>query len=130
MASNALSNPTVQVNDDTIYIVPNSLAYKRGKGDISVRAQSAGGDAVQVVVTENAETKMAMVKFSLFLTDDNRQAIETWQENRFNGGNTIRFSQRGSEVPLSFTGMNITTDPEFNVGADGSVEIEFMGDAS
>lgn len=130
MAQNALSNPSVQINDETIAIVPNSLTYKRGAGDVSVRAQSAGGDSVEAVVTENAETKISMVKFNMYLTDTNREAIRGWQNNRFNGGNTIRFSERGSTEPLSFTGMNVTTDPEYSIGADGSVEVEFMGDAA
>ncbi len=30
MATRTLSNPTVQVNDDTIAIVPNSIEYKTG----------------------------------------------------------------------------------------------------
>lgn len=128
--ANALSNPTIQVNDDTISIVPNSLSYKRGKGDVNVRAQSSGGGGSSTVVTENAETKVSMVKFSLFLTDANRSLIDTWQENRYNGGNTIRFSERGSTIPLSFSNMHVTTDPDYSVGADGSVEIELMGDAA
>ena len=126
--ANALSNPTVQMNDDTISIVPNSLSYVRGKGDVNVRAQSSGGGGATTVSTENAETKVSMVKFSLFLTDANRTLIETWQENRYNGGNTIRFSERGSTIPLSFSNMNVTTDPDYSVGADGSVEVELKGD--
>lgn len=130
MATNALSNPTIQVNDETISIVPNSLTYTRGRGDVSVRAQSAGGNSVETVVTENAETKISMVKFSLYLTDTNLEFISNWQDTRYSGGSTIRFSERGSASPLSFTGMNITTDPEYSVGADGVVEVEFMGDAA
>lgn len=126
--ANALSNPTIQVNDETIAIVPNSLTYKRGKGDLSVRPQSAGGNSVTNVITENAETKMSMVKFSLYLTDTNRSYIEQWQEAYFTGGNTIRFSDRASSQPLAFSNMNVITDPEYSVGADGSVEVEFMGD--
>ena len=128
--SNALSNPTVQLNDQTISILPNTLTYKRGTGDVNVRAQSAGGGSVSAVVTENAETKISSVKFSLTLTDVNRDLISGWQEARYTGGNTIRFSERGSELPLSFSNMHVTTDPEYSVGADGSVEVEFMGDAS
>ena len=128
--ANALSNPTIQINDETIAIVPNSLSYKRGAGDVNVRTQSAGGNSVEAVITENAETKISMVKFSLFLTDTNLDAIRAWQDNRASGGNTIRFSERGSDKPLAFSNMHVTTDPEYSVGADGSVEVEFMGDAA
>ncbi len=126
--ANALSNPVVQVNDQTISIIPNSLSYKRGAGDVNVRAQSAGGDSVEAVITENAETKLGMVKFTLSVTDTNMEYVQTWHDNKFNGGNTIRISSRTISTPLSFTNMNITTEPEFSVGADGSVEVEFMGE--
>ena len=127
--ANALSNPTIQVNDQTISILPNTLSYKRGVGDVNVRAQSAGGDSVEAVITENAETKIGMVKFSLSVTDANMEYVQTWHDNKFNGGNTIRISSRTITTPLSFTNMNITSEPEFSVGADGSVEVEFMGEA-
>ena len=127
--ANALSNPTVEINDQVIAIIPNTLSYKRGAGDVNVRAQSAGGDSVQAVITENAETKIGMVKFSLAVTDANQEYVRTWQENKFNGGNTVRISSRVMNTPLSFTNMNVTSDPEFSIGADGTVEVEFLGEA-
>ncbi|MGR3179832.1 MAG: hypothetical protein ACUZ8E_17470 [Candidatus Anammoxibacter sp.] len=130
MAVNALSNPTIEVNDITIRILPNTLSYKLGKGDVNVRAQSAGGNSVESVFTEDAETKISMVKFSMTVTDVNRDLVESWQENRFQGGNTIRFSEKTSTKPLSFAGMVVMTDPEYSVGADSTVEIEFEGDAA
>ena len=123
--ANALSNPTVEINDQVISIIPNTLSYKRGAGDVNVRAQSAGGDSVEAVITENAETKIGMVKFSLAVTDANQEYVRTWQENKFNGGNTVRVMN----TPLSFTNMNVTSDPEFSIGADGTVEVEFLGEA-
>tara|TARA_R110000851_G_scaffold134568_1_gene269871 strand:- start:779 stop:1168 length:390 start_codon:yes stop_codon:yes gene_type:complete len=128
--ANALSNPTVEINDETIAIVPNSLTYKRGAGDVTVRTQSAGGDSVESVITEDAETKISNVKFSLLLTDKNLDFVRTWQGSRFDGGNTIKLSQRGSTQPLSFANMQVVSDPEYSVGADGSVEVEFMGDSA
>lgn len=128
MSSNALSNPTAQINDDTISYTPNSLSYKLGGGDVNVRTQTAGGGAISTVVTENAESRMSMVKFGMLLTDTNRNLIRTWQEARATGGNTIRLSGDSSQIPLSFTGMQLVTDPEYSVGSDGSVEVEFMGD--
>lgn len=126
--TNALANPTVQVNDQTISILPNTLTFKRGAGDVNVRAQSAGGDSVEAVITENAETKIGSVKFSLSLTDTNLSYVDTWQQNTFAGGNTIRISGRTLQTPFSFVNMHVVTDPEYSVGADGTVEVEFMGD--
>jgi len=125
-AEKTLANPTVQVNDVTIGIVPNSVSYKSGKGDRNVRAESAGGDSVDVVVTENAETKVSMVKFKLYNTKSNDEKLRGWQTNA--DGNTIQLSD--GDFVRSFASMYVTSDPEIAVGADGEIEIEFMGKAS
>lgn len=121
-----LSNPTVEVNDQVISIVPNSLVYKKGFGDRQVRAQSAGGDSITAVVTEDATTKLSMVKIKLLPTTENINLVSEWLDSR--DGNTIRFSE-DSNIE-SFTGMYVTTEPENTTGADGEIEIEFMGNPS
>ena len=124
MTQRSLSNPAVEVNDQAIAIVPNSLSYKKGQGDKSVKAQSAGGNSIEVVVTENAETKISMVKFKLFNTKQNFDYANEWIDNL--NGNVIRLSE-GSLIE-SFRGMVVTTEPERMVGADGELELEFMGE--
>lgn len=123
MTQRTLSNPAVEVNDQAVAIVPNSLSYKKGQGDRSVKAQSAGGNAIEAVVTENAETKISMVKFKLFNTKTNLDLANSWIENI--SGNTIRLSE--GELVESFRGMIVTTEPERSIGADGDLELEFMG---
>lgn len=123
MTTRTLSNPSVEVNDSAIAIVPNSLSFKKGQGDKSVKAQSAGGDAIETVITENAETKVSMVKFKLFNTKENFDLANGWIDNI--DGNTIRLSE--GEMTESFRGMVVTTEPERSVGADGELELEFMG---
>lgn len=122
MAQRTLSNPTVEVNDVVIGIIPNSLTYKEGKGDKDVKAESAGGNSIDVVITENAETKISMVKFKLYNTDGNLNAINVWSENETN---TILLSEGNIQVP--FRDMVVTTEPERAIGADGELEIEFKG---
>jgi hypothetical protein len=119
-----LANPTVTVNDQVIGIVPNSCSYKPGLGDVNVRAQSAGGRSIDVVVTENAETMISSVTFSLYNTQANVGYVRDWQNNTTNG-NTITLSD-GSFVE-SFREMFVVTDPEVSLGADGSVEVVFNG---
>lgn len=118
-----LNNPTVEVNDNPIAIVPNSLSYKKGRGEKSVKAQSAGGNAIETVVTQNAETKVSMVKFKLYPTKENFDLADVWIDNI--NGNTIRLSE--GELTESFRGMVTTTEPERMVGADGELELEFQG---
>lgn len=118
-----LANPSVQVNDATIAIIPNSASYKTGKGDINVRAQSAGGNSISIVKTENAETKISMVKFKLYNTQNNVALVREWQDSV--DGNTINMSD-GSYIE-SFREMYIISDPEIMLGADGEIEVEFNG---
>ena len=122
MASRTLSNPVIEVNDSVISIMPNSFSYKEGQGDKDVKAQSAGGNAIDVVITENAETKISRAKFKLYNTATNLNLIKTWMANQVN---TIRASEGDIVVP--FRDMVVTTEPERAIGADGELEIEFKG---
>ncbi len=75
-----------------------------------------------MVVTEDAETKKSMVKFSLRNTKKNQDLLDGWQDNL---QNTIRASQGDFVVP--FRQMVVTNDPETATGADGSLEVIFEG---
>jgi hypothetical protein len=123
MAGRTLSNPSVEVNGETIGIVPNSLSYKDGRGNRTVRPESAGGNSINVVVTEDAETKKGMVKFSLYNTKVNDELKVSWQSTV--DGNTVRFSDGDFVKP--FRQMFVTEDPEVALGADGNMEIVFEG---
>jgi hypothetical protein len=118
-----LANPTIEINDAVIGIVPNSASYKTGKGDINIRAQSAGGNSIDVIKTENAETKISMVKFKLYNTSTNVGLVRTWQDSV--DGNTIAMSD--GDFIESFREMFVITDPEVMLGADGELEVEFNG---
>ena len=116
-----LSNPSVEVNNDAIAIIPNSLSFKKGKGEKKALPQSAGGNSIEIVQTEDAETKKSMVKFSLRNTKSNQDLLDTWQDTI----NTIRLSQ--GDFVVSFRGMIVTNDPEIQTGADGNLELNFEG---
>lgn len=123
MTTQALSNPALEVNDQSLAFVPNSLSYKKGQGDKTVKPQSAGGNSVETVVTINAETKKSMVKFKLMPTKDNSDLVDGWTNNV--SGNTIRLSE--GDLTVSFRGMIVTTEPERVIGADGELELTFEG---
>ena len=119
-----LSNPTVEVNDIIIAIKPNSLSFKKGKGDKNVRAQSAGGNSIDTIITEDAETKVSMVKFMLITTKEGIELLDGW-EDAGDSGNTVRLSD--GDFVVSFRKMVVTTEPERGTGADGETEVEFHG---
>ena len=118
-----LSNPTVEVDDDTISILPNSLSYKEGQGDKNVRAESAGGSSITPIVTINAETKLSMCKFKMSNTERHLNQIKEWMAA--NDGVTISLSE--GNIQVAFREMHVITEPERAIGADGELEIEFQG---
>lgn len=122
-----LATPTIQVNDRTIEYVPNTLSYKGGKGNVEVRFQTAGGGTGSTVITQDAETKVSMIKFDLLTEKTNVELKDEWLELSVAlAGNVIRVSDPG--FTIAFRNMRITEDPEVSIGSDGKFTVEFKGD--
>lgn len=120
----ALSTPGISVNNVPISIVPNSFTFKLGKGEINVRAASTGGGATEPVHTENAETKIGMMKWEMYVTTENKQLISSWKDGI--GSNFVSAQQAG-DAPISMGSASMVNDPDFEASADGTVEVEFQG---
>lgn len=126
MAKKGLAVVTVEINDEVIEIKPNSLTYKGGLGDINVRHQTGGGEAGTKVITEDAETQIGMVKFTLLTETTNTDRVNTWGRlSRSAQGNVIRLSGEG--FTRNFREMRLITDPEIAIGAEGEFELLFEG---
>jgi hypothetical protein len=125
----ALSAPTIIVNGDKYKIIPNSLKYQGGEGEINVRAASGGGQDVESVHTVNVEDKISMVSFDMFVTTDTDKNIAEWKNNV--GANVIEFVQvlpNRNSIERAFPSMSLTNHPEREASADGAVTVEFKGD--
>ena len=120
----ALSNPTITINNLTTPIVPNTFTYKSGKGDRTVRTQSSGGGSVQNVFSTDIETNKSMVKFSIFNPKENIDKLEDWQD--LLDGNAILATAKNG-FSKSFSNMTLITDPEIAFGSDTTIEVEFEG---
>lgn len=129
MGNRTLSNPAIRINDDLVEIVPNSLTYTGGEGEVNVRSGSAGSGVSVSVHSENAETQISMVKFSVFLKDDLDGKIRLWKDNV--GINVIKMTEGGGRViPVTrvFKAMSLVNGVERNASSDGVVDLEFKGD--
>lgn len=124
-AKRALTTPSVVINDRTIAIVPDSVTFKGGFGETTIRPQSAGGGNVEMVKSLNAETLKSMVKFALLPTTENNDLIDDWQNRSKGDGNGILLSD--GAFAKSFKNMYVTSDPERNLSSDGTMEVEFEG---
>lgn len=123
MAFTGISNPALKWNGQPIGIMPNSLAFKFGKGEKTVRAITSGGDAVDVVVTENVETKKSMLKFSLPNTGRAARILRQMQQ----GVGSNVFEVVDASFQATFRNMTIINDPEVPTAPDGVIEIECEG---
>jgi hypothetical protein len=121
-----LANPTILVNNLSTPIVANSFSYTEGKGEQTVRVQSAGGGSVQTVLSNNVETNLSMVKFSMFPTAENIATILSWKNN----GNANVISASGAGLTRSFTNATLINDYEINLGSDTQIDLEFKTDAA
>lgn len=127
MASIALSVASVTINNVSIAIVPNSLTYDAGEGEINVRSAMSGGRAVSVH-TINAETRISKVTFEMYNTSELDGQISEWKQNI--GGNVISFisTVNGSPTTRDFTGMSLINPVERMISADGTISLEWSGD--
>ncbi len=126
VAVRGLADLAVEINDQLIEIKPNSLSFKGGLGEVNVRHQSGGGEAGSTVITEDNESKIGMVKFSLISTAPNADIINEWARiTRDLNGNVIRLS--GPGLTRNFAEMRLTSDPEVAVGSDADFEVTFEG---
>lgn len=124
MSNKALVNPTVNVNNQAVFIIANSCTYNEGKGEQTVTTQVSGSN-VETVFSDNAETKMSKVAFELSNTPANIETARLWKSLENNNGIII---QDDSGFTRTFTNMTLTNDYEVNLGTGGNIPLEFMGD--
>jgi len=120
-----ISTPGIYISDVLISISPNSGSMKWG-GETDVRTVSAGGGAVDIVYSVNAERMLAEVKFELPVTAGNVKAVRQWKANANNGmSETVRVVDIADQ--FAFDQMFLANEPEMRLSADGKMSCEFKG---
>lgn len=122
--STKLTNPVLEINNLPTFIVPNSLSYKDGFGEQTVSTQVAG-NTIQTVYSDNAESKIGFLKFSLHPTPQNVELVRGWKVNKDRNAATISGAGGFSR---SFNNLAVTNDVEVNLGSDATIDVEMMGD--
>lgn len=119
----AVTNPAVVINNLAVPVVPNSVKYVEGFGEQSVSVQSAGGGNIDTVFSDNVETHIGKVMFSIKNTADNIALVRGWKVNK--NANAITIT--GDNLNRAFSGMALISDYEVPLGADVVIEVEFHG---
>ncbi len=110
----------------TAKYTPNSLSFKDGRGTRIVRTQTLGGGASEIVVSDNVETHFGEVKFQMRNDPDNIQRILAWRDAP-KGGLTVSLENKTGTFSLHYSDMTVTNDVEYELQAEGNVEIVFQG---
>lgn len=121
-----LSTPKVLVDGVVVAIVPNSCTVKV-PGDAKVRAMSAGGGSIEVVIGLDAASLIGHVRFELPATAQNADRVRAWKERMRQGlGMTILVVEDGIQFPHQ--SMQLTKDTDIHMRADGNITCDFEGD--
>jgi len=128
MSFTQISDPSVQINNVAVAVVPNSVEYTEGFGEQNVKVQTAGGGVLQQVFENNVETNIGSVKFQLFSTADNVALARSWKAAGNQNVVTISAVTPDGSVNRTFTNAAITNDFSVSLQADGTIELEWMAD--
>jgi len=122
--SNQINNIAILINNVIVGYTSDSLSWKDGFGEYSVRNAVVGGGQTEQIFSEDLATKFGMVKFSMPTTEDNEKNKRDWKVNKNN--NVVELvGPTGSTFTKIFTQASILDDPESNASTDGNIEIEF-----
>lgn len=122
----AVTTPKITVNNQNIAIKPNSFKFTEGLGEQKVDVQSAGGNAVQQVIKQDANTMKSSVKFALENTIANIEVTKTWKLNP--GANAITATAAiTGDFTRTFSLCTLINNYEVGLGVDTDTELEFEG---
>jgi hypothetical protein len=127
MSYKTMANPTVEVNNDVIAIVPGSLVFNIGYGETKNRIAAAGGSK-EFYTSQDVTTQVGTVTFKLITAKKNVDLITDWVEKTKSNGNTITLAD--TNYTEEFSEMIVVNSPEISTGPDGEVEVKFEGRGS
>jgi len=122
-----ISDAGVVVNNVGVNIVPNSLSFDEGFGEQSVLVQSAGNGKLSTVYSNDVETSVGMVKFSLRATVDNIAMARKWKSNGNRNAVAVIAQTADGSLTRNFSGMSLVSNYEVQLSADGVLDLEFRG---
>jgi hypothetical protein len=124
-----INDPSVVINNIPIPVKANSVSFKEGLGEQTLRIQSTGGGNVTQVFADNIEMKKSSVKFTLLPDSINPDRAREWKLLANN--NTISISGVDNitqkSLKRTFTSCALIPNYEVNLSTDGDIELEFEG---
>jgi len=118
-----ISKAAIQVNNNTVLVKPNTISFTSGKGEQKQYPASAGGGQIRLIYSDDLETHIAMVKFSMHATAENIRLAEEWKGN----ANQNAVAIISDTFNVNIVSAALVNDYEANLTADGVLELEFAG---
>lgn len=122
--STQLNDIIILVNNEQIAYTADSLSWKDGFGEYSVRNAVVGGGQTEQVFSQDLSTKTGMVKFSMPTTVENEALKRVWKAG-LNNNVVELIGPNGTNFSKVFASATLINDPESNAATDGNIEIEF-----
>ena len=120
-----LNDIIILVNNKQISYTADSLSWKDGLGESSLRNAVVGGGQTEQIFSEDLATKVGMAKFSMPTTVENEALKREWKVNK--NENVVELvGPSGTNFSKIFSSAAILDDPESNAATDGNIEIEFQ----
>lgn len=120
-------NPTIIVNNEPVLCLPNTCTYTEGFGESQKRVVAAGNTR-KTVYSENLETALSKVNFTMANTDESLKLARAWKANKDN--NLIEIIDNDTGFTRTFPKAAITNDIENNLSFDGNIPTEWSTDPS
>lgn len=121
-----LNDIIILVNNVQIAYQADSLSWKDGFGDYSIRNAVVGGGQTEQVFSKDLSSKFGMVKFEMPTTIENEALKRAWKSNDNNNVVELIGPAGGTPFTKIFTQAAILEDPESNAATDGNIAIEFQ----
>lgn len=125
MPKNIISDAQVRINNETYQLVPNSVKPNLGLGESKVMPQSAGNGNVEQVYSEDVESKIGKVTFSVYTTGEQITRLRILKSNK--NLNYITISDKDSGIFLVMKNAALVNSPDLEFSVDGKIELEFHG---
>jgi hypothetical protein len=120
-----ITNPALVINNVPITYIPNSVKYKEGIGDVTVKTQTAGGRSIDNITSYDISTARSMVSFDMASTVVNVEQARKWKIRSTTGEfNAIRLTD-SQGFSRSFRQATMTSEPEIPLGNDGVFSVSF-----
>lgn len=128
--STQISDAVIDINNESVGIVPNTLVFTEGLGEQKVLAVSEGGGRVSQVFANDLESSFGLVKFEIRSTAKNIALARSWKAK----GNTnvviiAGEDSEGDDFIRTFTQASVTGNYEVNIATEGTIAIEFQTNA-